>query len=347
MTLVKQTPLEVVPRITARLAILATLASCSAVGEINERAVLAQSEAGMPEPATAAYSPPTRTEYRLGPRDLIEIEVYELEEPNTTKVLRTRVSEDGEIVLPLIGAVPAASRTTRELQREIETRLRADFLVHPSVNVLVVEFRARSVTVLGAVDAPGTYHLEANSTTLVDALAIAGGATEEAGNQIVVMRSPPDSVQAANASFGAPAQPSVLHVDLAALVERGDFSSNCVLQDGDVVHVPSVPLFYVTGHVYEAGAFPLRGEITVLRAVALAGGLRDEASPGSTVLIRRRGERRITIDIDLAELEAGSDRDLRLEADDVLVVGQSATDKVLHNIGALFRGLFHFGYGLN
>ena len=60
-----------------------------------------------------------------------------------------------------------------------------------------------------------------------------------------------------------------------------------MLEDGDVVHVPQAAKVFVTGHVREGGGFPLRGDLTILRALALAGGLDDHATPSETVLIRR------------------------------------------------------------
>jgi polysaccharide export outer membrane protein len=101
------------------------------------------------------------------------------------------------------------------------------------------------------------------------------------------------------------------------------------------------------GQVNKGGAFPLRGEITVMKAIALAGGLKPDATPSATVLIRMQNGVRTTIPIDLTQLEAGSHEDLLLQADDVLVVSESGGDKVWNGIGSLVRTLFRVGWNVN
>lgn len=328
------------------------LAACSSVAAVNDQAMLVG-----PDPsAPAAAIDPTRfvrpvvTEYRIGARDLLEIEVYELEEPNKSKQLKVRVAQDGQIVVPLLGPVTAAGRTAGELQADLVVALAKDYLVNPSVTVAIAEHQARHITVLGAVQQPGTFHLKDNSTTLVDVLALAGGPNDKAGSVVYVARaaSPTDEVGVANASTGdggAPA-PRLLKIDLIDLVERGDLRANCVLEDGDVVHVPAAARFFVMGEVNEGGAFPLRGDITLLRALALAGGLKDTATPAATTLIRTTPKGRTTIPIDLNEVRAGSEKDLLMQPDDVLLVNESGGDKTARGVGAFLRGLFHVSYGL-
>src|SRR5687767_12173816 len=86
---------------------IAALAACSSVAAVNDEAMLVGPEptASEPRPDPTRLLRRTQTEYRVGPRDLLEVEVYELEEPNKSKLLRTRVSQDGNIVLPLLGQV--------------------------------------------------------------------------------------------------------------------------------------------------------------------------------------------------------------------------------------------------
>lgn len=328
------------------------LAACSSVAAVNDQAMLVG-----PDPsAVASPIDPTRfvrpvvTEYRIGARDLLEIEVYELEEPNKSKQLKVRVAQDGQIVVPLLGPVTAAGRTAGELQADLVVALAKDFLVNPNVTVAIAEHQARRITVLGAVQQPGTFHLKDNSTTLVDVLALAGGPNDKAGSVVYVARaaSPGDVVGVANASAGdgeAPT-PRLLKIDLLDLVERGDLRANCVLEDGDVVHVPAAARFFVMGEVNEGGAFPLRDDVTLLRALALAGGLKETATPAATTLIRTTPKGRVTIPIDLNEVQAGSEKDLLMQPDDVLLVNESGGDKAARGVGAFLRGLFHVSYGL-
>ncbi|MBL8723138.1 MAG: polysaccharide biosynthesis/export family protein [Planctomycetes bacterium] len=341
---------------------IAVLAACSSVASVNEKAMLvAGPEVQAPaEPIDPLHLlRPNRTEYRIGPRDLLEIEIYELEEPTKSKLLKVRVSQDGSVLLPLIGNVPAAGSTALEVQQGITERLGKDFLVNPSVSVVVAEHQARRVTVLGSVKSPGTFRLQENSTTLVDVLALSGGPDDKAGSVVYVVHAEATAdgaatttAVAADASIGPPAPhadpkpPRLLKIDLHDLVERGDLSANCTLEDGDVVHVPPAAQFFVMGQVANGGAFPLRGDITLLRAIALAGGLKEEATPAATVLIRNSAKGRVTFPIDLNEVEAGSEKDLLMQPDDVLVVSESGADRFARGFSAFVRGLFTISYGL-
>jgi polysaccharide export outer membrane protein len=339
---------------------IAVLAACSSVASVNEKAMLvAGPEVQAPaEPIDPLHLlRPNRTEYRIGARDLLEIEIYELEEPTKSKLLKVRVSQDGSVLLPLIGNVPAAGSTALEVQQGITERLAKDYLVNPSVSVVVAEHQARRVTVLGSVKSPGTFRLQENSTTLVDVLALSGGPDDKAGSVVYVVRAESadptiPTVVAAEASIGPPPRradpktPRLLKIDLHDLVERGDLAANCTLEDGDVVHVPPAAQFFVMGQVASGGAFPLRGDITLLRAIALAGGLKEEATPAATVLIRNSAKGRVTIPIDLTEVEAGSEKDLLMQPDDVLVVSESGPDRFARGFSTFLRGLFHVSYGL-
>lgn len=335
---------------------IAALAACSSVASVNEKAMLAGPDLpAAPGPMDASrMMRPAQTEYRIGARDLLELEIYELEEPNKSKQLKTRVSQDGSILVPLIGSVPAAGMTAGEVQQQIVQRLERDFIQHPNVTVVVAEHQARRVTVLGAVQAPGTFRLQENSTTLVDVLALSGGPNEKAGAVVYVVRAGnqlPD-VALAEASAGtlsaepAPLLPRIQKINLDDLIQRGDMSINCVLDDGDVVHVPPAAQFFVMGQVTASGGFPLRGDITLLRAVALAGGLTEFATPSATVLIRTTERGRITIPIDLNEVESGSEKDLLMQADDVLVISESSGSRFMRGLTSFMRGLLTFSYPL-
>lgn len=333
---------------------LTVLAACSSVDSVNDQAMLVGREersATTPE-LPLPWARPEPGEYRIGARDLLEVDVYELEEPDKSKQIKTRVSQDGTILLPLIGRVHAVGSTVHELQTAITERLAKDFLVNPSVSVVIAEHMARRVTVLGAVVHPGTFFLKDNSTTLLDALALAGGPDDKAGTVVRVVRDQGlvKGTAVADASTGAVTtaemSPRVLKIDLTDLMEGGRLDANCTLEDGDLVHVPTVPQFFVMGQVHEGGAFPLRGEVTLLRGIALAGGLTDTASPAATVLIRTTPKGRVTTPIDLTEVQAGSEKDILLQPDDVLVVNESTGDAILRGTGVFLRGLFHFTYPL-
>lgn len=123
-------------------------------------------------PARAIDGPPI---YRVGAMDVLAVEVFR-EQDLTREV---RVEENGEISLPLVGRLPAAGKTTAELEQDIAARLRASVLEHPSVTVRVKEFLSQRVTVEGAISQPGVYPLM-NRTSLLQMIATAHGLDEMA-----------------------------------------------------------------------------------------------------------------------------------------------------------------------
>lgn len=118
----------------------------------------------------------TRPEYRINPQDKLTITVFR--EPDMS-VEEAPVETGGTLVLPLIGRVKAAGKTTAALASEIQAQLGARYLVDPRVSVIVAESKAQSVTVDGAVGIPGVYGLQGD-TTLLQAIALARGATRTA-----------------------------------------------------------------------------------------------------------------------------------------------------------------------
>ncbi len=118
----------------------------------------------------------TRPEYRINPQDKLTITVFR--EPDMS-VEEAPVETGGTLVLPLIGRIKAAGKTTAGLANEIQTQLGARYLVDPRVSVIVAESKAQSVTVDGAVGIPGVYGLQGD-TTLLQSIALARGATRTA-----------------------------------------------------------------------------------------------------------------------------------------------------------------------
>ena len=110
------------------------------------------------------------SEYRIGPSDLLEINVFQVADLNRT----VRVNTSGNISLPLIGVMKAGGRTVQELEAEIAKSLDDKFLQNPQVTVFVKEFTSQRVTLEGAVKTPGIYPLT-GKTTLLQAIAMAQG----------------------------------------------------------------------------------------------------------------------------------------------------------------------------
>ena len=125
--------------------------------------------------------------HRIAVGDVLEIKVFQADELGTAE----RVNDAGAIALPLVGAVSVAGLTTDEAERRIADALAKDYLQDPQVDVFVSEYADLEVSVGGAVEKPGVFPIRGR-TTLLEAIALAGGTTKQAKEQeVIVFRMPP------------------------------------------------------------------------------------------------------------------------------------------------------------
>ncbi len=151
----------------------------------NERVIQVQTANLMP--IQASHFTPTPSEsYRLLPKDVVHIKVFQEEELETS----ARVGKGGTIPFPLIGSIIIGGRTIPEATTVLENALR-EYLVHPQVGIRIVEYSKRKFTVLGQVNRPGTYDFPDDSPlSLLEGVGMAGGYTRIANpSKILVRRS--------------------------------------------------------------------------------------------------------------------------------------------------------------
>jgi polysaccharide export outer membrane protein len=123
-------------------------------------------------------------DYRIGPQDLIEIQVFGIE--NLKR--EVRVNSRGAISLPLIGTVILAGLNSQEAEALIAAKYEKDYLQDPQVSVFIKEFTSQRITIEGAVNKPGIYPIK-GQTTLMQAIAIAGGQGQLANlSEVMVYR---------------------------------------------------------------------------------------------------------------------------------------------------------------
>ncbi len=260
-------------------------------------------------PAAAAVIAPS-SGYRLGPKDLVRIRVYEVPELN----VETRISESGAASLPLIGDVPASGLTEAEFGARLKQLLESRYVNRASVAVQVIEFRSRPITLIGAVKTPGNLAFPGR-WTLLDALAAAGGLGDNHGDLIYVLR---------RAENGLSDQ---VEITVADLFVRGDPDANVPIQANDLINVPSQVEIsvYCLGEVRQPGALAFRStdRITLLAVLARAGGFTDRAS--KRVVIKRRVGDTLgqEIEVDYKKVLAGKVPDPPLGEGDVVVVKES------------------------
>ena len=245
--------------------------------------------------------------YRIGSDDVLAISIFGHDD--LTKTMK--VSPDGLINYPLIGKVMATSRTVDEVSAEIQERLATDFLVNPHVTVSVWEYLSQWVNVIGAVTKPGRYYIT-GPITVIDAISQAGGVSPEAGEEIVVTRRPHESDPS---SAG-----HVLRFSTAAVLNQSGERGSTNLRPGDVVNVLSSDLIQVSGAVNRPGPYPAGRNMTLSRAIALAGGLSDDADPSVVDIQRRVGSAQRSRTVDFSEVQSGKIDDMSLRPGDEVIV---------------------------
>lgn len=267
-------------------------------------------------PVAASAQPTPRPQvpdvstYRIGPKDLVEVKVFEVPELN----VELRVSEAGMINLPLIGDVEVQSLTKNELAVKLKAILESRYVQRASVTVEVREFRSRPISVIGAVNAPGPLQFSGR-WTLLEALTAAGGLADTHAGIVHVLRTADNGLS------------DQVAIDLDDLMVRGDPAVNIPLFGNDLINVPApVPIsIFCLGEVAKPGALEFQSteRITILAALARAGGFTDRAS--SKILIKRQDDAgsELEIEVDYKRIVSGDEPDFRLEPNDIMVVRRS------------------------
>jgi len=249
--------------------------------------------------------------YRVGPGDLLEIKVFELDELSQT----VRVSEDGSITLPLLGRVEIEGLTQEGVVNKLAALLAAKYVKNPQVTVFIKEYKSKQVAVVGAVDKPGNYELVGRKN-LLQMISMAGGFTDKATDEIYVLRQEEngDSV--------------TIPIDLRDLLINGNQKLNIPIEPNDVINVPidrEIKVF-VFGRVTQPGAlkFKISERVTLLKAVAQAGGWAEGAKQTAVVITRKEKDGRETkIRVNVKEIISGKRQDIELQEGDVVFVPES------------------------
>jgi polysaccharide export outer membrane protein len=211
---------------------------------------------------------------QLGPGDSVKIEVYGQPDMTTT----VPVGDDGKISLPLVGAVAVGGMSPTDAGTRIAQALKTGgFFNDPHVTVSLLNSRSQRISVLGLVHAPGRYTID-QKMTLFDVLAQAGGISDDGADYVYVLR--PDG-QGAMRRYT---------VRLSGLANAGNAASDRLpverLLGGDTLYVPRAERFYITGEVTAGAMYRLEPGMTVLEAIARAGGITQRGSQ-SRVEIKR------------------------------------------------------------
>ena len=276
-----------------------------------------------PPDAPPPDAPPPQEGYVIGSGDQLSVHVVGMEEASEKTA---SVDLLGTIRLPVAGRIKVAGLTAAEVEAEITKRLKV-YMLRPDVSVSIVEFKSQPVSVIGAVRSPGVHQVQGRRS-LVEVLSLVGGLDPTAGNTLKLTRRLEwGRIPLPEAADDPTNQFSVAELKLKSLLEAKRPGENILVKPYDVISVPRADTVYVIGQVMKAGGYILndQGAVTALQALSMAGGLDRAARPQHARILRTKpgASARTEIPIDLKKVLDGSSPDLRLEAEDILVVPDS------------------------
>jgi polysaccharide export outer membrane protein len=238
--------------------------------------------------------------------DLLEISIFDTPELSS----RLRVNNHGEVLLPLAGSVHVEGLTAPEAAQAISQKyIDAKLLVRPLVTVFIAEYAAQGVTMAGEIRSPGVYPL-LGPRTLLDMVTMAGGLGESASKDIsIIHRNDPSKV-------------ITVRMNVAVQTPESFAAESFPIQPGDTVFVARSGIVYVVGDLKAPGGFQVEHNerLTLLDAVALAGGPTATSKLSDARLIRRSEHGREEIEVDLKKLLYGVGPDVLLQDGDILFV---------------------------
>jgi polysaccharide export outer membrane protein len=273
-------------------------------------------------------------DYKIGPQDLLEITVFEVEKLNKT----VRVTSQGNINLPLLGILRVKGLSADELEKEIRSLLAEKYIQDPQVNVFIKEFRNQMISIIGSVAKPGVYDFTGQKTVL-DLLAMAGGLRDDAGRLLFVIR--PPNPEMSNKEGGSNNQkPTTFIIGLEELLLKGDPTMNLPLLHGDVVNIPTAGKVFVGGEVKNPGGYPLTRKMTVSQAITVAAGLTSKANGSETRIFRYsgKGDEKEVFKVNVYAIQKAQLEDPYVKENDIIFVPKSGTKTVLIEFWDILKG---------
>jgi len=286
------------------------MAAMVAAGAMAQQASSAQIPA--PLSSQQQQTPPQAiaSEAPVGPRDVIEIRIFQDPSLNT----RATVSDDGSISMPPLGKIPVSGLTLPQIEQKIKTLVEARLLQKADVTVELIEAGSKPISVIGAVSRPGRIGITGN-ITLLQALTAAGGLAANYGKTLYVLRT---------ASNGLTEQ---IAIDVDDLMLNGNSEVNIPLRANDVINVPFETMIsiYVLGEAMKPGVVQFRASQhpTLLQALSMAGGPTDRAA--NSLLLKRMGPdgKMVTKTHNYRRIVRGRDNDIALMDGDTIYIDAS------------------------
>lgn len=250
----------------------------------------------------------------IGPGDLLNVIVFETPELSAS----VRVGQDGNAILPVLGPVHVAGLSTEEASIAIQEAYRdRGLLLNPHVTVSETEFASQGASVLGEVRSPGVYPT-LGSRRLLDMLSLAGGVANTAGRLVTIIhRGDPHHPE----QIALQPTPAALHAQV-----------NPIILPGDTIDVAKAGVVYIIGDVSRPGGILVDNNerLSIIQALALAGGMNKTAALSKTELIRKLPTGLEQVDLDLKHILQGKQADVLVSDGDIVYVPSSIGKTLLY-----------------
>jgi len=267
--------------------------------------------------------------YRIGPGDVLDIRI--LNRPNLSREA-VRVEGNGMIRMPLIDTeIQAACKTEGELAKEIADRY-TKFYRKPQVDVFIKEYHSKPVAIIGAVNEQSRFELQ-RRIRLLELLTYAKGISPKAGQTINIVHSPPALICQKEEPETGDAAAAFSSYKLSETLE-GRPRANPYIEPGDIITIPDANQIYVVGNVFTPLTIPLKEPITLSRAVAMAGGVKQDSQKDKVRIVRQDPGTATSkeIVVDLTAIEKKRASDIALMPNDIIDVPTSGTKSFLRTL---------------
>ncbi len=263
------------------------------------------------QPLDPAMLRPSDSVFHLGPGDTMEIEVIG-DSANRTSLT---VGPDGKVYYNILPGVDVWGLTLPEAADRIGEELRKFVREKPAVSLVLKSVASRQIWVLGRLNSPGVYAL-GGPTSILDVVVEAGG---------VAVNTPVGGVSSDDADLSRSfliRKGHIVPVDFQRLLHEGDASQNVYLEPDDFIYVPPLrsAQVHVLGAVLQPRSERMTGSLTVIQAIAMAGGtVPDACLPNVAILRGSLAHPQIAI-VAVNQVLGGKAPDVRLEPGDIVYV---------------------------
>lgn len=262
-------------------------------------------------------------EYQIGPSDVLRVSLTGLSGTETlaeATLVMARVNSDGEVNLPLIGAVKVAGMKIEAAERAIRAAYVPKYVASLAISVEIAQYASTDILIVGAAMNPGYVQVPQSRRNVAHAVAAAGGMTQEASGWVTLQRSREPNQKIRLFLRDAASLKSIMAME--------------PLESGDILTVETaIPnMIYIGGLVNFPGPreLPPGAAINILQGLAAAGGTIEALLPSEGTLVRRMPDGEdVQVKLDLERIKRGQDPNIMLAGGDIFWVPETLGTKTL------------------